>query len=188
LESNLSTSFVINVFSCLYASHEFCQEAIWMTSSSPAVACLDYPPHKGVGEVAVRARRSSKSFWLGMVLQVTYQEFDSHIKYQTFFFFVGVTVPMRLVYQRLWDIRQQGCWRVGINARVDKTTVRSESHCALRLRYVDLLLVWKSPLKCAVVSLYSVVKQRWKCDTGKVCNCLTQFLLTVVLSSEERVL
>jgi hypothetical protein len=25
---------------------------------------------------------------------------------------------------------------------------------------------------CAVVSLYSVVKQRLKCNTGKVCNCL----------------
>jgi hypothetical protein len=43
-------------------------------------------------------------------------------------------------------------------------------------------------LKCAVVSLYSVVKQRLKCNTGKVCNCLIQFLLTVVLSIEERVL
>jgi hypothetical protein len=42
------------------------------------------------------------------------------------------------------------------------------------------------PLKCAVVSLYSVVKQRLKCNTGKVCNCLIQFLLTMVLSVEER--
>jgi hypothetical protein len=42
-------------------------------------------------------------------------------------------------------------------------------------------------LKCAVVSLYSVVKQRLKCNTGKVCNCLIQFLLTVVFSIEERV-
>jgi hypothetical protein len=33
----------------------------------------------------------------------------------------------------------------------------------------------KLPLKCAVVSLYSVVKQRFKCNTGKVCNCLIQF-------------
>jgi hypothetical protein len=41
-------------------------------------------------------------------------------------------------------------------------------------------------LKCAVVSLYSVVKQRLKCNTGKVCNCLIQFLVTVVLSIEER--
>jgi hypothetical protein len=40
---------------------------------------------------------------------------------------------------------------------------------------------------CAVVSLYSVVKQRLKCNTGKVCNCLIQFLLTVVLSIEVRV-
>jgi hypothetical protein len=32
-------------------------------------------------------------------------------------------------------------------------------------------------LKCAVVSLYSVVKQRLKCNTGKVCKYLVQFLL-----------
>jgi hypothetical protein len=44
------------------------------------------------------------------------------------------------------------------------------------------------PLKCAVVSMYSVVKQRLKCNTGKVCNCLVQFLLTMVLSIEEHLL
>jgi hypothetical protein len=49
------------------------------------------------------------------------------------------------------------------------------------------LLVLKLPLKCAVVSLYSVVKQRLKCNTGKALNCLIQFLLTMVLSTEERV-
>jgi hypothetical protein len=65
--------------------------------------------------------------------------------------------------------------------------VRSESRCALRLRYVDLLSVSRLPLKCAVVSLYSIVKQRLKCNTSKVCNCLIQFLLTMVLSIEERV-
>jgi hypothetical protein len=37
--------------------------------------------------------------------------------------------------------------------------------------------VSKLPLQCAVVSLYSVVKQRLKCNTGKVCNCLIQFNL-----------
>jgi hypothetical protein len=37
------------------------------------------------------------------------------------------------------------------------------------------------------VSLYSAVKQWLKCNTGKVFNCLHQFLLTVVLSIEERV-
>jgi hypothetical protein len=42
--------------------------------------------------------------------------------------------------------------------------------------------VSKLPLKCAVVSLYSVVKQQLKCNTGKVCNCLSQCLLTLVLS------
>jgi hypothetical protein len=49
------------------------------------------------------------------------------------------------------------------------------------------LPVSKLPLKRAVVSLYSVVKQRLKCNTGKVCNCLIQFFLTTVLSIQERV-
>jgi NADH:ubiquinone oxidoreductase subunit H len=50
------------------------------------------------------------------------------------------------------------------------------------------LSVPKLPLQCAVVSLYSVVKQQLKCNAGKVCHCLIQFLPTVVLSIEERVL
>jgi hypothetical protein len=37
------------------------------------------------------------------------------------------------------------------------------------------------------ISLYSVVKQRLKCNTGKVFDCLNQFLLALVLSIEERV-
>jgi hypothetical protein len=67
------------------------------------------------------------------------------------------------------------------------TTVRSESRSVLRLRYVDWLSISQLPLKSVVVSPYSVVKQRLKCNTGKVCNSLIQFLLTVVLSVEERV-
>jgi hypothetical protein len=47
------------------------------------------------------------------------------------------------------------------------------------------LAVSKLPLKCAVVPMYSVVKQRLKRNTGKVCNCLIQFLLTIVLSIDE---
>jgi hypothetical protein len=31
------------------------------------------------------------------------------------------------------------------------------------------------------------VKQRLKCNTGKVCNCLIQFLLIMILSIEELV-
>jgi hypothetical protein len=49
------------------------------------------------------------------------------------------------------------------------------------------LSVPKLPLQCAAVSLYSLVKQRLKCNTGKVCNCLIQFLLIVILSTKERV-
>ena len=37
------------------------------------------------------------------------------------------------------------------------------------------------------MSLYSAVKQRFKCNTGKVFNFLNQFLFTLVLSIEERV-
>jgi hypothetical protein len=55
--------------------------------------------------------------------------------------------------------------------------------------YGRLIWLWGSKLavKCAVVPLYSVVKQRLKCNTGKVVNCLIQFLLIMVLSIEERV-
>jgi hypothetical protein len=37
------------------------------------------------------------------------------------------------------------------------------------------------------VSLYSAVKQRLKCNTGKVFNYLNRFLLAVVLPIEDRV-
>jgi hypothetical protein len=40
-------------------------------------------------------------------------------------------------------------------------------------------------LKCAFVSLYPIVKQQLKCNTGKVCNCLIQFLLATLLSIEK---
>jgi hypothetical protein len=46
------------------------------------------------------------------------------------------------------------------------------------------LSVSKLPLQCAVVSLYSVVKQRLKCNTGKFCNRLIQILLSIVPSIE----
>jgi hypothetical protein len=60
----------------------------------------------------------------------------------------------------------------------------------VHLGYVTLiwLSVSKLPLNCAVLSLYSVVKQRLKCNTGKVCNSLIQFLLTMRLSIQKRVL
>jgi hypothetical protein len=49
--------------------------------------------------------------------------------------------------------------------------------------YIDLVV----SIEVAVVSLYSVVKQQFKCNTGKVFNCLIQFLLTMVLSTEKHV-
>jgi hypothetical protein len=39
-------------------------------------------------------------------------------------------------------------------------TVLSESRCALWLRYVDLIVSIDVSVECAVVALYSVVKQR----------------------------
>jgi hypothetical protein len=53
-------------------------------------------------------------------------------------------------------------------------TVHSESHCALRLWTVDLVVSITLTLKCAVVSVYSVVKQQLKCNIGKAFNCLIQ--------------
>ena len=46
---------------------------------------------------------------------------------------------------------------------------------------------WSVLILLCDISLYSAVKQWLKCNTGKVFNCLDQFLLTVVLSIEERV-
>jgi hypothetical protein len=37
------------------------------------------------------------------------------------------------------------------------------------------------------ISLYLAVKQRLKCNTGKVFDCLNQYLLTAVLLVEVRV-
>jgi hypothetical protein len=49
--------------------------------------------------------------------------------------------------------------------------------------------VWLSlsefPLQCALVPLYSVVKQRLKCNTGKLCYCLFQGLITLAPSIEK---
>jgi hypothetical protein len=67
------------------------------------------------------------------------------------------------------------------------SAVHSESRCAFRLRYADLVARIEVAVEVCCCSLYSVVKQRLKCNTGKVCNCLIQFLLTMVLSIEEHV-
>jgi hypothetical protein len=71
-----------------------------------------------------------------------------------------------------------------------KNTACSESHCVLRLQYVDLVVSIEAAVEvcCCFTVQYSVVKQRLKCNTGKVYNRLIQFLLTVVLSVEEHVL
>jgi hypothetical protein len=71
--------------------------------------------------------------------------------------------------------------------RVSAYIIQSVRKVAVHLGYGTQiwLSVPKLPLQCAVVSLSSVAKQRLKCNTGKVCNCLIQLLLTVVLSIEE---
>jgi hypothetical protein len=74
----------------------------------------------------------------------------------------------------------------GLNTHKDAacSNVRSESRCALRLRYVDLVVNVEVAVE---VCCCSVVKQRLKCNAGKVCNYFIQFLLTMVLSIEEHV-
>jgi hypothetical protein len=80
------------------------------------------------------------------------------------------------------DIYYYGCWSLFqiriMSARSRKLRVQK---VAVHLGYGTYiwLSVSKLPLKC-IVSLCSVVKQRLKCNTGKVCNCLIQFLLTMV--------
>jgi hypothetical protein len=64
-------------------------------------------------------------------------------------------------------------------------TEHSESRCALRLRYVDLVVSIEVAVEvCCCFT--AVVKQRLKCNTGKVCNCLIQFLLAMFLAIEKR--
>ena len=56
----------------------------------------------------------------------------------------------------------------------------------LRRNFTNFVLDWSVLLSCNI-SLYSAGKQRLKCNTGKVFNFLNQFVLTAVLSIEERV-
>jgi hypothetical protein len=105
----------------------------------------------------------------------------------------------RCVLSILWPVRKPVTTRDCVKLKVRGTDsngdfvktaiIRRVRIVAVHLSYVTYiwLSVSKLPLKCAVVSLYSVVKQRLKCNTGKVCNCLIQFILTVVLSIGERV-
>jgi hypothetical protein len=65
--------------------------------------------------------------------------------------------------------------------------VRSGSRCALRLRYVDLVVSIEVAVEVCCCFTVLSSKKRLKFNTGKVCNCLIQFLLTMVLSIEGRV-
>jgi hypothetical protein len=64
--------------------------------------------------------------------------------------------------------------------------VRLESRCALRLQYSTVRRsgYQYQSFHLSVLLLHCI--QRLKGNTGKVCNCLIQFLLAVVLSIEER--
>jgi hypothetical protein len=66
--------------------------------------------------------------------------------------------------------------------------VRSGSRGARVLRVVDLVVSINVAVEVAVVTLYSFVKHRLKCNTGKACNCLIQFLLTTILSMDKKLL
>jgi hypothetical protein len=44
------------------------------------------------------------------------------------------------------------------------------------VRYVNLVIRIEVAVEVCFVSLYSVLKKMLKCSTGKVCNCLIQFL------------
>jgi hypothetical protein len=54
-------------------------------------------------------------------------------------------------------------------------TVCSESRYVLGLRYVDLVVGIEFAFEVCCCFTVSVVKQRLKCNTGKVLNCLIQF-------------
>jgi hypothetical protein len=55
------------------------------------------------------------------------------------------------------------------------------------VRYVYLVVSVEVAFEVCCCLMYSVVKQRLKCNTGKLCHCLIQFLLTMVISIEKRV-
>jgi hypothetical protein len=94
----------------------------------------------------------------------------------------------------LWVLQRSGNryrWETVCSTRILFHQVKLNSYTTIKLcvRKVAVRLgygtfIWlpvsKLPLQCAVVSLYSAVKWQLKCNTGKVCNCLIQFLLTVV--------
>jgi hypothetical protein len=63
----------------------------------------------------------------------------------------------------------------------------SESRCALRLRYVDLVVSIEVATEVCVFSLYSVVKQRLKCNTSKARNLIFEcdFLLGFCFLNHE---
>jgi hypothetical protein len=71
---------------------------------------------------------------------------------------------------------------LSLTLRRHATNIHCVRKVAVQLGYGTYiwLSVSKLPLKCAVVTLYSDVKQRLKCNTGKVCNCLIQVLLIMV--------
>jgi hypothetical protein len=66
---------------------------------------------------------------------------------------------------------------VDVKCVVSRTEIQYVRKVAVHLGYGTYiwLSVSKLQFKCAVISLYLVVKQRLNCITGKVCNCLIQF-------------
>jgi hypothetical protein len=82
------------------------------------------------------------------------------------------------------DVTENRITRIRSDQQISGPTfhrVQCVRKVALQLGYGTYiwLSVSKLPLKCDV-ALYLVVKQRLKCNTGKVCNCLTLSLLMYI--------
>jgi hypothetical protein len=82
----------------------------------------------------------------------------------------AVTTIGQLYKVALWEA--QNFW-----THLSQTHSTVCSEIAVHLGYG--MQIWLSisnlPLKCAVVSMYTVVKQWLKCNTSKLFNCLIQF-------------
>jgi hypothetical protein len=66
-------------------------------------------------------------------------------------------------------------------------SVKKTKECLGHVTRIRVVIGIEAAVAVCCCSTELVVKQRLKCNTDKMCNCLIQFLLTTVLSIEERV-